>query len=69
MTLAESKTSNPPEQTMTTKNEPEMEVDEYGNKFWFLNGKFHREDGPAVERVNGTKAWYLHGVEQPKPNE
>ena len=32
-----------------------------GNKEWFLNGKRHREDGPAVERTNGTKEWYLDG--------
>ena len=23
--------------------------------------KSHREDGPAVERSNGEKAWYLNG--------
>jgi len=27
---------------------------------WYLNGKRHREDGPAIEWVNGTKAWYLN---------
>ncbi len=26
-----------------------------------LNGKFHREDGPAVEYPSGEKRWYLHG--------
>ena len=31
-----------------------------GNKFWYLNGKCHRENGPAVEQTNGTKWWYLH---------
>jgi len=31
------------------------------NKFWYLNGKFHREDGPAVEYANGDKWWYLNG--------
>jgi len=25
-----------------------------------LNGKHHREDGPAVEYYNGTKYWYLN---------
>jgi hypothetical protein len=29
---------------------------------WNLNGKQHREDGPAVEHVNGYKSWYLEGV-------
>ena len=28
---------------------------------WFLNGKYHREDGPAVEYANGSKVWYLNG--------
>jgi hypothetical protein len=32
-----------------------------GTKYWCLNGKFHREDGPAVEYANGHKAWYLDG--------
>ena len=32
-----------------------------GSKEWYLNGKQHREDGPAVERANGTKVWYLNG--------
>ena len=32
-----------------------------GAKQWFLNGKFHREDGPAIEWSGGTKSWYLNG--------
>ena len=32
-----------------------------GNKEWFLNGKRHREDGPAVEWANGHKEWHLNG--------
>ena len=32
-----------------------------GTKRWFLNGKLHREDGPAVEWSNSTKEWYLNG--------
>jgi hypothetical protein len=31
-----------------------------GNKSWFLNGKLHREDGPAVEWNDGSKFWYLN---------
>jgi hypothetical protein len=34
-----------------------------GSKEWYLNGKCHREDGPAVEYADGTKFWYLNGVE------
>ena len=32
-----------------------------GSKEWYLNGKLHREDGPAVEYTDGTKYWYLNG--------
>ena len=28
---------------------------------WCLDGQLHREDGPAVEYADGTKAWYLDG--------
>ena len=37
-------------------------VNEYGTKFWYLNGKLHREDGPAVEYANGDKFWCLNGT-------
>ena len=40
-----------------------VKVNECGTKFWFLNGKYHREDGPAIEYANGTKYWYLNGEE------
>ena len=32
-----------------------------GYKAWYLNGKLHREDGPAYEGASGYKAWYLNG--------
>lgn len=35
-------------------------VNSFGDKFWDLNGKLHREDGPAVEWADGTKYWYIH---------
>ena len=38
-----------------------VEVEENGNKSWYLNGKLHREDAPAVEYTYGTKKWYLNG--------
>ena len=31
-------------------------------KFWLLGQEIHRENGPAVERSNGTKYWYLDGT-------
>ena len=32
-----------------------------GSKYWFLNDKLHREDGPAIEWEDGTKKWFLNG--------
>ena len=32
-----------------------------GSKSWWLNGKRHREDGPAIEWSNGDRAWFLNG--------
>ena len=32
-----------------------------GTKEWYLNGKRHREDGPAIEYSEEDKEWYLHG--------
>ena len=32
-----------------------------GTKYWRLNGKRHREDGPAIECADGGKSWYLNG--------
>jgi len=44
-------------------NQPVCKIDEYGTKYWYLNGQLHREDGPAVEEYDGYKykVWYLHG--------
>jgi hypothetical protein len=28
---------------------------------WYLNGQYHREDGPAIEFASGNKWWYLNG--------
>ncbi len=41
--------------------EYKVKVHENGSKHWYLNGKFHREDGPAVEGTDGSKFWYLNG--------
>ena len=38
-----------------------VKVWDNGDKHWHLNGKFHREDGPAIEMANGNKCWYLNG--------
>ena len=31
------------------------------DKSWYLNGKLHREDGPAFEGASGRKSWWLNG--------
>ena len=41
--------------------EYKVKVHENGNKYWYLDGKRHREDGPAIEWANGDKYWYLKG--------
>ncbi len=28
---------------------------------WLLDGKYHREDGPAYIGSDGSQTWYLHG--------
>jgi hypothetical protein len=32
-----------------------------GDKEWFKDGRYHREDGPTVENTDGTKSWWLNG--------
>ena len=39
----------------------EVRVYRKGDRYWYLNGALHREDGPAVECSSGHKAWYLNG--------
>ena len=36
--------------------------DEEGGLHWYLDGKRHREDGPAILRPNGSLYWYKNGV-------
>ena len=38
-----------------------VKVYDGGNKYWYLNGELHREDGPACEFSDGSKEWYLNG--------
>ena len=37
-------------------------IDKDRHKAWYKNGKFHRENGPAIEYSNGNKYWYLNGT-------
>jgi hypothetical protein len=38
-----------------------VEVQEHpdGTRMWFLNGRLHRTDGPAIERADGTVEWWF----------
>ena len=42
-------------------DQPTLHMARDGTKQWWLNGKLHREDGPAVEHADGSKEWYLNG--------
>lgn len=37
-----------------------VRVYDSGDKIWFINGKYHREDGPAIECADGTKEWWIN---------
>ena len=40
----------------------EIKIDKYGTKFYYKNGKFHRDnDLPAIEYANGGKIYYKNG--------
>lgn len=39
-----------------------MSIDQYGNRHWRNDvSKFHREEGPAIEWVGGSKSWWFNG--------
>ena len=38
-----------------------VKIDANGDKFWYVNGELHRENGPACEYANGDKFWYVNG--------
>jgi len=39
----------------------DITIDQFGGRVWQLNGKYHREDGPAIEWSDGTREWVLNG--------
>jgi hypothetical protein len=45
---------------MSEYTEYQVRVYSNGDKYWYLNGKLHREDGPAIDDANGHKEWYLN---------
>ncbi len=42
------------------KNYNNTMIDVHGDKRYYLNGKRHRIDGPAVEYIDGTKKWFVN---------
>ena len=42
--------------------ESTVKVYSNGTKAWLLNGKYHREDGPAFEYTDGRREWFLNGL-------
>jgi hypothetical protein len=38
-----------------------VKVFDSGTRYWYLNGKYHREDGPAIEWADGSNEWWLNG--------
>jgi len=44
-----------------SNDKPVCETYPNGSKAWYLKGKKHRTDGPAIELANGHKAWFLNG--------
>jgi hypothetical protein len=48
---------------MSTSSSPKPVVVTHteGDREWFLNGKHHREDGPALELADGDRWWCIDG--------
>ena len=46
---------------MTPDEELEHTISEHGSHIWQLDGKFHRENGPAVIFSSGTEEWWING--------
>ncbi len=43
-------------------NGVECQIDSDGSKFWYQDGKLHRDnDLPAVEWADGSRSWYKDG--------
>jgi hypothetical protein len=43
------------------------DVNGYGYKAWYLHGQRHRVDGPAIERADGTKEYWVNDIQQDPP--
>ena len=40
---------------------PELFESLTGAKYWYVDGKLHREDGPAIIWADGSKFWFVNG--------
>jgi len=36
-------------------------IDSVGTQQWWLNGEYHRVDGPAFIHVDGSQIWFING--------
>ena len=36
-------------------------VDQFGTRYYNADGQLHRDEGPAIEWVDGAKEWYQNG--------
>ena len=36
-------------------------VSDNGTTCWFIDGKLHRTNGPAIEYADGSKKWWIDG--------
>ena len=39
----------------------EVYINDNGSEAWYLNGKRHRENGPAIKGAYGSEEWFLNG--------
>ena len=38
-----------------------FKINDDQTKIWYLDEEIHREDGPAIEYVDGSKEWLFNG--------
>jgi len=39
-----------------------------GYKYWYVDNRLHRENGPAIEHSNGYKQWWLYNKHYLEPD-
>ena len=42
--------------------EPVHTIESNGGQYWTVDGKYHREDGPALIHKDGTQVWCANGL-------